>query len=196
MNTSKQGTINAILIIFVFMISLIFDKYYNENEKARNILLTHSRMVCDKALSIVQAHPELNADVETIKLGSMLHDIGIIKTNAPKIFCYGLHPYICHGVLGREILESEGLHELALISERHTGAGLSKEEIIQQNLPLPHRDMLPKSIEEKIICFADKFYSKSGEPTKEKSLKKIRKDMAKYGQAQLERFNILCELFL
>ena len=58
-------------------------------------------------------------------------------------------------------MRSEGYPRHALVCERHTGAGLSLEDIIAQNLPVPHRDMLPVSMEEQVVCFADKFYSKT-----------------------------------
>jgi uncharacterized protein len=83
-----------------------------------------------------------------------------------------------------------------LVCERHTGAGLSKEEIIAQKLPIPHRDMLPVTIEEQIICFADKFFSKSKHLTKPKNIEKVQKGLLKYGQVQLDRFNAWAEKFM
>ena len=174
----------------------IIDKYYNHSDKARDILITHSRLVCDKALQIVRNNSSLNVNEDFITDAAMLHDIGVFMTNAPKIGCYGKYPYICHGYLGRELLENEGLAEIALIAERHTGAGLSLEEIKTQNLPIPHRDMIPVSLEEKIVCFADKFYSKSKNLTCEIPLEKIREELLEHGGAQLKRFDELCELFL
>ena len=55
--------------------------------------------------------------------------------------------------------------------------------------------MVPVSMEEKIICFADKFYSKS-HPGKEKSIKKIRRNLAKHGEQQVAIFDEWCKLFL
>ncbi|TCO10482.1 HD domain-containing protein [Natronoflexus pectinivorans] len=178
------------------MVELIIDKYYPRKKKARNILETHSLMVMERALKIASEHPELEADEILLREGCMLHDIGIVETYAPEIHCFGEHPYIRHGVIGGQILRGHGLLRLANICEHHTGSGLSAEEIKLQNLPLPHVDMLPESIEEKIICFADKFYSKGNNLTKEKSLDKVRKGMARYGEQQLKRFNEMCEMFL
>ena len=90
----------------------------------------------------------------------MLHDIGIFLTDAPGIFCFGDKPYICHGYLGADLLREEGFPRHALVCERHTGAGISAESIIKQDLPIPHREMLPVSMEEQVICFADKFFQK------------------------------------
>ncbi len=174
----------------------IIDKYYRPDSPVWTILTEHSRAVRDMALEICQNHPELNADEIFISEASMLHDIGIFLTDAPGIQCKGNMPYICHGYLGRELLEKEGYQKHALVCERHTGTGLTIANIKSQGLPIPLREMMPLSIEEQIICFADKFYSKSGELSKAKSIDKIRKSILKHGKAQLARFDNWCELFL
>lgn len=168
----------------------ILKKYAGAETEVFRILLAHSSAVKNLALKIAKKNPHLHIDLDLLEAGSMLHDIGIVKTNAPNIACYGEHPYICHGFLGREILESEGLEKLSLFCERHTGTGISKEEIIRHNLPLPHRDMLPISVEEQILCYADKFFSKSGKHLSQpKKLKKIYKNLSKYGEDKPRRFD-------
>ncbi len=174
----------------------IFDKYYSEIHPAREILITHSRLVRDKCLKIASNHPELDADKQFIAEASLLHDIGIFLTDAPLIGCHGEHPYISHGYLGRELLEKEGLPKHGLVCERHTGTGLTVEEIKLQNLPLPHRDMVPLSIEEQIICFSDTFYSKGKDLEKEKSPEEVKKALKKYGDEKVEIFSLWCEMFL
>lgn len=172
----------------------IINKYYAENEILRNILCVHSQHVAEKALHIATIHPELNLDVEFVKEAAMLHDIGIIKTNAPGIECFGTEPYILHGLLGGQMLREEGLPHHARVCERHTGAGLTEKDIVMQNLPLPHRDLLPETLEEKLICYADKFFSKT-HPDKEKSLDKVEKSIAKFGLDGLSRFKHWEEIF-
>lgn len=178
------------------MIHDIIDHYYPNGHPAKELLILHSTMVKKKALQIAEMHPELGADKSLLSDGAMLHDIGIVATYAPDINCFGKHPYIMHGVLGREMIEKTELKHLALFAERHTGVGLSLKEIVSANLPLPHRDMLPQSIEEKIICFADLFFSKSKNVKTEKSIEEIRKGLEKFNDEQLHRFNEWCNLFL
>jgi uncharacterized protein len=126
----------------------------------------------------------------------MLHDIGIFLTKAPDIGCYGDRDYVCHGYLGRDLLEKEGLPVHALVCERHVGVGLSLSDILDWNLPLPAREMLPVTLEEKIICYADKFYSKkSGALCSEKTLEEVREDIRKYGDDKLQRFDEMTLLF-
>lgn len=168
---------------------------YCTDYKQRNILLEHSRAVADKALEIVRRHPEWDADELFIEEAALLHDIGIIYVNAPAIECHGTEPYIRHGILGAEILRKEGLEKHALVCERHTGTGLTLQQIISQDLPLPYRDMQPISIEEQIICFADKFFSKTRLDT-EKNVEQARRSLEKFGEDGLQKFDTWCDMFL
>ena len=71
------------------------------------------------------------------------------------------------------MLEEEGLFRHALVCERHFLAGVSAEDILNQRMDLPVRDMLPVSREEKLICYADCFYSKKpGKLTREREPEK------------------------
>lgn len=136
-------------------------QYYSPDSKLYHVLIRHSEQVRDKAVEIAAEHPELQADASFIAEAALLHDIGIFLCDAPRIFCYGKHTYIEHGYLGAELLRKAGLERHALVCERHTGTGISLKKIIAHRLPLPARDMLPVSIEEQIICYADKFFSKT-----------------------------------
>ena len=173
----------------------IIDKYYPENTEQRQILVIHSLSVSGKAMKMLDAHPELHLNRSFVKEAALLHDIGIFQTDAPSIRCFGTHPYIAHGYLGAEILRAEGFPQHALVCERHTGAGLSLQDIIDQQLPVPHREMLPVTLEGQLICFADKFFSKT-HLDEEKTVEKARNSIAKYGEEGLNRFDRWCSLFL
>ena len=173
----------------------LIDKYYPVDNELKHILLVHSQSVADKAVALARKHPELDIDIDFVYEAAMLHDIGIFETDAEGIQCFGTHPYIAHGYLGAEILRAEGFPQHALVCERHTGAGLSLEDIIAQQLPVPHREMLPITLEEQLICFADKFFSKT-HLDEEKTVEKARQSIAKYGEEGLSRFDRWCSLFL
>jgi uncharacterized protein len=174
----------------------IIKKYYSEESTLYNILVIHVQKVKNKALEIAKRLNNPSLNIPFIEEGALLHDIGIIKTFAPDIGCNGEYPYICHGILGREILEMEGLPKHALVCERHTGTGLTIEDITREHLPLPKRDMLPISLEEQIICYADKFYSKNPKKLhKEKSIDDIRRELKKFGSSKLEQFDLWLKLF-
>lgn len=173
----------------------LIEKYYDRQSELYHILVTHSECVRDKALCFAGKHPELGLDSTFISEAAMLHDIGIYLTDAPDIKCYGTYPYICHGYLGADIVRAAGFPKHALVCERHTGTGLSLDIIEKNNLPLPHRDMSPQSLEEQLICFADKFYSKT-KIQKERTVEEVKLSASKYGKMQLERIEHWCELFL
>lgn len=166
----------------------IIEKYYPKDTDIYFILKIHGEQVRDKALEIANKHPELKLDRQFLNEAALLHDIGIFKCNAPRIHCRGTHQYIEHGVLGAEILRKEGLPQHALVCERHTGTGLTKEMIVTNKLPLPHADYFPQSLEEQVICYADKFYSKTklAEPH---SVEQIRTELAKFGNYQVATFD-------
>lgn len=184
-NTSKKEQIDPIKII---------KKYYRKDPLAYKILITHVELVTKKALAVAKRVPELHPNMQFIKEAAMLHDIGINQTHAPDIGCTGKHPYIRHGVLGAELLRKEGLPKHANVCERHTGVGLTQEEV--KNLGLPKRDMNPRTIEEQIICFADKFYSKNPQKLrKEKTIDEIKQELKKYGNKKVKKFEAWVKLF-
>ena len=151
----------------------------------QNILRTHSESVARKALAVCKAHPELGADEELVYAGAMLHDIGIVKCDAPGIHCFGTEPYIKHGVIGEASLMENGkwkmenglapdvLAKLGRICARHTGTGLPGLE--------------PETIEEKIVCYADKFFSKT-KLDREKTFDEARHSLLKFGEAGVKIF--------
>ncbi len=175
----------------------IIDYYYdgnengngNENAKAKEILLIHSRQVAEKAVSIVDAHPEWKLDRDFVYAAAMLHDIGIIRCDAPGIHCHGTEPYIRHGVIGATLLTSlkgrdltaanpkspfkVDLEGLSRVCARHTGTGLPGLE--------------PETLEEQIICYADKFFSKT-KLDKEKTFDEACRSLMKFGEKGVRKF--------
>ncbi|MHC1698419.1 MAG: HDIG domain-containing metalloprotein [Geobacteraceae bacterium] len=167
----------------------ILQRSFGENREAFEIVLEHSKMVAAKAVSIARSLSEPTINFDFVEEAALLHDIGISLIHAPRISCKGDAPYICHGILGRQILEKEGLSTHALVCERHIGVGIRVKDIVQQQLPLPRRDMIPLSLEEKIICFADLFYSKKpGQLHAEKSIEEIKKTLRKHGDHKVVIF--------
>ena len=151
----------------------IIHKYYAPQPQLEQLLLKHSRQVAERALLVCEHHPELGLDREFLYEAAMLHDIGILRCDAPGILCYGDEPYLRHGVIGGEILRNEGLPRHARVAERHTGAGLP--------------GLMPETLEEQVVCYADKFYSKS-RPDEEKTPDHIVRSLARFGNDGVERF--------
>ncbi|OWT33119.1 TIGR00295 family protein [Methanobrevibacter sp. 87.7] len=112
-----------------------------KNEGCPEWVIKHSIKVYEKSKEIAKNFPE--ADMELIKKGALLHDLGRSRTNN-----------ITHGVIGAKIALKYGYpQEVANIIERHIGAGISKEEAIE--LGLPPRSYEPQTIEEKIVAHSD-----------------------------------------
>ena len=168
----------------------ILHEFYEPGSKASEILLRHGEQVAQKSLEIAAAvnkHSEI--DLLFLEQAAMLHDIGIFMTDAPAIGCFGSHHYLCHGFLGRELLDDLGFPDHALVAERHTGAGITELNIREKNLPLPLRDMVPLSVEEIIICVADKFFSKTpGHNKEEKSMETVIRELESIDPGHVARF--------
>lgn len=175
-------------------INWLYFKYYSEYPELRHIVISHSEAVAKKALEI-NRRKHLGLSPHDVYLAAMLHDIGVVKCNAPEIHAFGNHPYLQHGIEGKMILEKNGLEKYAKICSTHTGAGITAAEIKEKNLPLPERDLLPHTLLEKLICYADKFFSKSNKANEEKSIEEVESQMKKYGPASYQRFIQLKHLF-
>lgn len=154
----------------------IIDKYYPEGTRLRDIYMRHACDVASLAEELRARHmPELDAD--RVRAAAMLHDIGIFMTDAPGIECHGKYPYIQHGPLGAQLLRNEGAPEWAArVAERHTGVGIG--------------NLIPETPLEKLVCYADKFYSKSGNMER-KSFAQVEHSMLKYGEDNLNKFREL-----
>ncbi|MBW1650044.1 MAG: HD domain-containing protein [Deltaproteobacteria bacterium] len=173
----------------------IIERHFEKDSFGYKIIVTHSSLVVDKAVKIAKKLFYLNCDINFIKEAAMLHDIGTYLVNAPKIGCFGKELYITHGYLGRKILDNQNLPKHALVCERHVGVGLCAEYIKEKKLPLPIRDMLPVSLEEQIISYSDKFFSKSKNLFLEASLEEVRAEIARFGSNDLKRFDKWHEIF-
>jgi len=130
----------------------------------------HSLKVTEKALEIAEKITKIEVDINLIEIGALLHDVGRAKTHGFK-----------HAIIGAQILREHGFPEkLARICETHILGGLDKIDAVSVNLP--ERDFLPQSIEEKIICLADKHMA----GTREVSIKqRFSKWFLKYGKTEI-----------
>lgn len=168
----------------------VIDKYYPPGTSRRVIYMRHCEAVAQLALEIAD-RKSLPLAPSMIREAAMLHDIGICMTYAPDIDCHGTAPYIMHGVSGGEIIRREGLpEECARVAERHTGAGITSDEIVRQSLPLPPGEYMPVSLLERLVCYADKFYSKSGD-MRRKSFERVVASMERISADTLSRFMAL-----
>lgn len=174
----------------------IIDKYYPLDNELKNIYMVHARKVSDFALEMARNHPELDMDLQFIEEAAMLHDLGIFLTDAPGIHCYGKAQYLCHGYLGAEILRSLGYERHARVCERHTGTGLRKEQILANGWDIPAMDLMPETLEEQLICFADKFFSKTKYLHTPRTFEQVVESMRKISEESVEKVKEWSKIFL
>lgn len=165
----------------------IIAEHYRPGSRLWDLVLSHGRRVRDKALAAAAQVPHLQPDTALIAEAALLHDIGVYWTHAPAIHCHGAHPYVCHGIIGRHLLLQYGLQAHGLVCERHVGAGLTRADIAAQRLPLPLREMVPVTLEEIIVCYADNFFSKTN-GGREHDPDAVLAQLGRYGAGPVQRF--------
>ncbi|MFX1346274.1 MAG: HDIG domain-containing metalloprotein [Promethearchaeota archaeon] len=130
----------------------------------------HSEKVADKAIEIANKITKVKVDKNLIEIGALLHDIGRTKT-------HGFN----HALIGGKILRERGFSDnLAKICETHILGGLDIEDA--KKLGLPEKNYLPVSLEEKIICLADKHMAGTREVTIKE---RFNRWFQKYGRSQI-----------
>ena len=106
--------------------------------------ITHSAHVAEKALKLAGRINSSSLDLELVARGALFHDLGKTKTHAME-----------HGRLGAELGRSLGLPgEINDIMEKHIRGGLTEAEA--RELGLPVKDYTLRSLEERIIIYADR----------------------------------------
>ncbi len=103
-------------------------------------IIEHCCVVMSVAVSLAR---RAGVDLDLVRAGALLHDIGRSRTHG-----------IRHVTVGVDILRSFGLSESIIkIAQRHIGAGLAPGDV--EDLGLPPGIYLPETIEEKIVCHSD-----------------------------------------
>jgi uncharacterized protein len=167
---------------------------YAPSDAGFNLVFTHCKIVSEIAQQCIE-RKQLAVDAELVRVGCMLHDIGVyelLDTDGRER--EGL-PYITHGIRGEAILKKEGFSEVIWrFGSHHTGMGLTRQDIIKQGLPLPLQDYQAETIEEELVMYADKFHSKNTPPNFN-TFEHYKQTVAKFGQDKSEKFAQLAEKF-
>ncbi len=130
----------------------------------------HSEKVAVKAMQIANKIKKTQVDMNLVEIGALLHDVGRTKTHGFK-----------HALIGGKILRQKGFSEkLARICETHILGGLDKEDA--QKFGLPVKNYLPTTLEEKIICLADKHIAGTREVTIQE---RFNRWFYKYGRSKI-----------
>ncbi|MFA5366140.1 MAG: TIGR00295 family protein [Candidatus Bathyarchaeia archaeon] len=109
-------------------------------------VIDHCKAVSSLAVEFAKIcqNKGLSVDLDLVEVGALFHDIGRSKTHD-----------VDHAVVGVEIGKSLNLPEPIIdIIECHIGGGIVADEA--KKLGLPVKDYVPKTLEEKIVSYADK----------------------------------------
>jgi uncharacterized protein len=121
----------------------------------------HCVLVCQIA---EQYFAGLEVDTDLVRAGALLHDVGVYRLYGPAGELNTVE-YVRHGVLGHELLKDLGFpEEICRFASRHTGVGITRDEVLRGGLPIPVDDYVPGSGEEELVMYADKFHSKRTPP--------------------------------
>ncbi len=139
-------------------------KKYAPTDSVLDLVFTHCKIVSEIAVQLAE-NSGANVDIELVKVGCLLHDIGVYPLFNDEGQEIDPSKYVSHGIRGEEILRNEGFDEkLYRFASHHTGAGITKKQIIEKSLPLPAEDFLAETPEEELVMYADKFHSKTIPP--------------------------------
>jgi len=166
---------------------------YAPTPEAFALVYTHCQIVCAVAEQLADSFG-LPIDIELIRAGSLLHDIGVylLYDDAGAL---DSRNYIRHGILGYDLLRGLGLPDaVCRFCAHHTGVGLDREDVRRQSLPLPVGDYLADSDEELLVMYADKFHSKSSPPTF-LTASTYRERIRAFGEDKAVRFTAMVDRF-
>jgi uncharacterized protein len=167
---------------------------YASTDVVFDLVFTHSQIVWDIATQLVDKK-DIDVDVELVRVGCLLHDIGVYPLLGEDGKTRDGVNYITHGVEGEAILKKEDFPEVIWrFASHHTGVGLSKLDITSQGLPLPVEDYFADTIEESLIMYADKFHSKT-DPPYFNSYEWYKQDIAKFGNDKVAKFEQMEQQF-
>jgi uncharacterized protein len=168
----------------------LLHRHIPPESKTYRLYLPHVAAVTTMATRIGMRQGLTDVQLTFIQEATLLHDIGIVKVDAAWLGCYGELPYIAHLVEGRRILEAADLPRHARVAYNHVGLGITAKEIKAQGLPLPAEDILPETIEEQIISWADLFFTKNPRKLwRQRSVDEVRRKVARYGVEREARFD-------
>ena len=146
--------------------------------------IKHCVKVADKALEVA-GRIGAKVDMELVGRGALFHDLGKSKTHE-----------IEHGRVGAELGIRYGLPPQVIdIMEKHIRGGLTEKEAKELGLPvrLPLKDYTLRTLEEKIVIYADRLVDIitdgivviSDEKEAEKRFEEILRTYPKYGKNDL-----------
>lgn len=168
---------------------------YARSEQDFNLIYTHCQIVEAIAMQLID-NRTLPIDRQLVHVGCMLHDLGVY----PLMDREGrITKGVTHGIIGEELLKSEGFPEVIWrLASHHTGVGLTKEDVVNQGLPIPIADYTAVTDEERMVMYADKFHTKNRPPTDPPhfcTFEWYKSSVRQFGEDKIIKFEALADLF-
>jgi uncharacterized protein len=133
----------------------------------RQNVVRHVEAVSELACEIAEAcrRKGYHVNLKLVEIGGLLHDIGRSKTHS-----------VHHAIVGAEIARSLGLPEPVIsIIKKHVGGGITAREA--KKLGWPKDIYVPQTLEEKIVCYADKLIEGSRRVPVEKTIERLSQEL-------------------
>jgi uncharacterized protein len=134
-------------------------------------VINHCLAVTEVALRIARnlEAKGVRVNLKLVEAGALLHDIGRSKTHS-----------VDHSLVGAQIAQTLNLPKSVVnIIKRHVGAGITDEEAA--SLGWPKDNYIPQTLEEKVVCYADKRVDHDKVTPIETEIQKLQK--GGYGEA-------------
>ncbi len=129
-------------------------------------VISHCVAVADLAVETAKQLEEkgLTIDVDLVEVGALLHDLGRSKNHT-----------VDHAIIGAQMAQTLGLPESVIrIMKRHVGAGISAGEAAK--IGWPKDTYMPQTLEEKVVCYADKLIDHGKRKPIETEITKLQKE--------------------
>jgi uncharacterized protein len=166
------------------IVSEIYDKLGDINGRGKEMIKAHCMVVKEIATEVALIYQQktgVMVDMDLIETGAMIHDIGWLGIEITKS--------IAHGEAGYKwLMENDFPEKLARFCSTHVGSGISPEDEREMEYLDKTIDHMPKSTEEIIVAFADKFTSKGRNELCLNSVEEIEAQIKGYGQTRFNRW--------
>jgi uncharacterized protein len=143
-------------------------------------VISHSVAVADLALetAVKLEKKGLKINVELVEAGALLHDLGRSKNHT-----------VDHAIIGAQIAQSIGLPDSVIkIIKRHVGAGITEKEA--QLIGWPKDIYVPKTLEEKVVSYADKLIDRTKIVPIETEISRLKKENKCEAAERVRRLHI------
>ncbi len=139
----------------------LIDKYYADTPRLRELLWIHSRQVADRCLKIAVLHPELGLIRHSWRRLLCYMTSAFCTPMLPVFYVRETHLIFATVISGRRCCVRKGFRVTPGCASVIPVRGFRAKKLQRRVCLYRRQDYYPETLEEQLICYADKFYSKS-----------------------------------